>query len=616
MLERAGIDPSALRVRHEPVPAEPTHRYANGLSSELPLSAAELWKRHTSMPLVVIVYGGVGAGHDAWFRELRAEFPVHFLVPAASAESLSVPAEWFTPCGFVQDAARTRLEPVLRWVHQHWRRCDLLFVDADQSLPRAQDLLRLQHAAHAYDVDDETGIVTPGHRVDGGFHAGFDYDRRRGAFVSVGGAAPDYGQDSMPRFVLTALAHGTLVRADAVDRVLRPSSDGELATTLDEDISLFVGRAWHQGVRTLSYPTVVLARHDLPVPPVTPWHTAWLTDRRVTNAEGARRIIFVLNATSISGGIRVVFEEAEGLAVRGFDVEIWSLQGQPDWTDLAIPVTTFRSYFDMLVALRKEEAIKVATWWETQQVVWLASVTTGIPVSFAQEFEAWFYPTQPVSRAAVASSARREFDTLTTGSYQAAELGALGIDSTIVPVGYDPRLFFPLDRVERKEGTLLAVGRSFFQKNFRLTAEAWRSLGDDRPELVLFGYEPDILVDERVNYEMRPSHRRVNELYNEASAFVLTSLHEGFGLPLIEAMAAGCPVITTDSHGNRDFCVDGVNCIVVPSDDPQPLAEAITRLLGDQELRARLSAAGLRTAEDYAWPVVLDRIAEYYAGVA
>jgi glycosyltransferase involved in cell wall biosynthesis len=327
-------------------------------------------------------------------------------------------------------------------------------------------------------------------------------------------------------------------------------------------------------------------------------------------------VVFVLTATSVSGGIRAVFEIADGLADRGFDVEIWSLQTSPTWFDLRVPVRTFRSYGDLLLSLRSVDAIKIATWWETAEIVWLASVNHGLPVYLIQEFETWFYPDDPVPQAAVVASYRHEFRSLTEASYQVGELAEVGITADLIPHGYDSSVFRVLPDADRDPRTVLALGRSFFQKNFAMTVRAWQRMGEDRPPLLLFGTEPDIVQDPRVEYHERPRDAQVNELYNRATVFVQTSRHEGFCLPILEAMAAGCPVITTDSHGNRDFCIDGVNCLIVPQDDDATLADTLRRLLDDPDERARLATAGLETAARYTWPVVLDRVADYYTTLA
>jgi glycosyltransferase involved in cell wall biosynthesis len=80
-------------------------------------------------------------------------------------------------------------------------------------------------------------------------------------------------------------------------------------------------------------------------------------------------------------------------------------------------------------------------------------------------------------------------------------------------------------------------------------------------------------------------------------------------------MAAGTPVVCTDAHGNQDFCRDGENCLMV-DDDPASVRAALERLLGDPELRARLAEGGRRTAREYAWPALLDRIEEFFEEVA
>jgi glycosyltransferase involved in cell wall biosynthesis len=152
-------------------------------------------------------------------------------------------------------------------------------------------------------------------------------------------------------------------------------------------------------------------------------------------------------------------------------------------------------------------------------------------------------------------------------------------------------------------------------KNLPLTLDAWKALPEPRPELCLFGVEPELGPEHGARYVERPSDSEVNELLNEATVFVQTSTHEGFCLPALEAMATGAPVVCTDAHGNRDFCVDGENCLM-PEPTVASVSAAIGRLLHDPALRERLAAAGFLTAAEYAWERRIEALEAFYMGLA
>ena len=160
---------------------------------------------------------------------------------------------------------------------------------------------------------------------------------------------------------------------------------------------------------------------------------------------------------------------------------------------------------------------------------------------------------------------------------------------------------------------LLALGRTHPLKNLPLTIDAWQRLRAAAGAVAVRRSSPSSGPRHGARYFERPSDERVNELFNEATVFVQTSTHEGFCLPLLEAMAAGTPVVCTDAHGNRDFCRDGENCLM-PDADPESVSGAIARLLGDPELRARLGEAGLATAADYAWERRIDELEAFFSG--
>jgi glycosyltransferase involved in cell wall biosynthesis len=106
------------------------------------------------------------------------------------------------------------------------------------------------------------------------------------------------------------------------------------------------------------------------------------------------------------------------------------------------------------------------------------------------------------------------------------------------------------------------------------------------------------------------------DFYGRCDIFVFSSRGEGFGLPALEAMAIGCPVITTDSGGVRQFATHGQNCVMTPPADPPALAQAIESLVRDDARRASLREAGIATAAEYSQDAVLDRFCGYLEQLA
>src|SRR5581483_7773473 len=106
-------------------------------------------------------------------------------------------------------------------------------------------------------------------------------------------------------------------------------------------------------------------------------------------------------------------------------------------------------------------------------------------------------------------------------------------------------------------------------------------------------------LEGRVVFEHRPSDARLNELFAGAIGFVFPSLYEGFGLPVLEAMAAGLPVATSDRGSLGEVAGDAA--LRVNPDDTASIAAAMERLYGDADLRARLSAEGRARAALFPW---------------
>jgi glycosyltransferase involved in cell wall biosynthesis len=341
----------------------------------------------------------------------------------------------------------------------------------------------------------------------------------------------------------------------------------------------------------------------------------WFDRRSVHTPDGRLRVIYVTEDTGVGGGHRDIFEHLNRLQDRGHDVALYTLGEQVDWFDLQVPLHSFEDYGDLVDALDREDALKVATWWNTAAPVWHASVRRGIPVFFVQDIETSYYPESEQQRSAVLASYREEFRYMTISDWNRDRLRELRLDAELMPPGIDLETFRPLPDVRRRDDMLLAVGRTNPLKNLPLTIESWRALGAGPPELCMFGIEPELGPKYGARYVERPSDEGVNELFNQATVFVQTSTHEGFCLPPLEVMATGGAVVCTDAHGNRGFCRDGVNCLM-PEPTVESVSGAIARLLADPELRERLGRAGIETAQEYAWERRIDELDAFLRRVA
>ena len=88
-------------------------------------------------------------------------------------------------------------------------------------------------------------------------------------------------------------------------------------------------------------------------------------------------------------------------------------------------------------------------------------------------------------------------------------------------------------------------------------------------------------------------------IYNLGELFVFPSIYEGFGLPVVEAMACGTPVITADTSSLNEIAHDAAETIDPTS--TEAIAEALARVAGDSDLRADLARRGLARAAEFSW---------------
>ena len=192
----------------------------------------------------------------------------------------------------------------------------------------------------------------------------------------------------------------------------------------------------------------------------------------------------------------------------------------------------------------------------------------------------------------------------------------------VIPPGYDPALFAeaaadPFPGLPRPRVAYL--GRLAPQKDVGTLLEAFAYLPSGT-RLLLVGDGPDRAAlqrraqrfGSRVHFAGFVPHAAVPAVLQHVDLLVLPSLYEDLSSALIEAMAAGVPVVATRVGGTADLVHDGVNGLLVAPRDPVALAAAISQVLAGPTAAARLSAAARHTAAAYDWPGLARNVLDVY----
>lgn len=169
--------------------------------------------------------------------------------------------------------------------------------------------------------------------------------------------------------------------------------------------------------------------------------------------------------------------------------------------------------------------------------------------------------------------------------------------------GVDPQSYYPARGDVERHG-VGAVYHGGGVKDPELLQATFQRLNELRPELPLicFGGFPRPRRLRNVQYVRLPSLPSARDCYSRCRVWFLTSRNEGLPNPLLEAMACGCAVVSTDCGGAGDIIEHGKTGLLTPVGDSDALVSAIVRLLDDDDLRRRMVADSARTVQRFNWP--------------
>jgi phosphatidylinositol alpha-mannosyltransferase len=265
--------------------------------------------------------------------------------------------------------------------------------------------------------------------------------------------------------------------------------------------------------------------------------------------------------------------------------------------------------FLSLVVLRQSRSVNVATFHAYGGFSAAYEFGSKVMSSYAGRLH---------GRIAVSAAARHFIDRFFPGDYK------------VIPNGVDVGRFeraVPIARWQDGTKNILFVGRFESRKGLLDLLKAYRILRKTgcNCRLLVVGGGPQEREARRyimarglrgVEFLGRVSDEERDALFKTADVYCSPATgRESFGIVLLEAMAAGTAIVCSDIHGYKGVARRDREALLVPPHQPKELAAALTRVLGNDELRAAMAASGVERAEEFSWERVTAKVEDYYGFV-
>ncbi len=340
------------------------------------------------------------------------------------------------------------------------------------------------------------------------------------------------------------------------------------------------------------------------------------------------KITFLLPYADLSGGIRVVAVHARKLQEKGHVVRVFSFpQRKPSWKDRAkyflkhLRPHPWRkqgpSHLDGMGVpwkilerpgpLRDEDLpeadVLVLTWWETVEWSQDLSPSRGVPCHFVQAYEVFGGPKERVdgvlARPIFKIAVSRWLRNLLEEKFSPPGLA-------LVPNSVDLERFHAPPRGKQERPTAGLMYSSTRNKGCDLAVAAFEEARHRNPglRLVAFGKEErpeDPPLPTGTVYYPHPRQEDIPGIYASCDVWLFPGRNEGFGLPILEAMACGTPVVATPTGAAPEILEEGRG-ILVPHEDAQAMAEALLQVTGMEEETWRALSGKVREfTRRYTW---------------
>lgn len=337
------------------------------------------------------------------------------------------------------------------------------------------------------------------------------------------------------------------------------------------------------------------------------------------------KITFILPHKSMTGGLKMLVEQMKGLQKRGHNVHALLRTNDPSFPifhehmkiyinkETVIPNTELYSNYldgsDVVVAGFFDQLNELSStpypvvYWEQGYPFLFGEIPRQYNVTIQRE-----YMEQNYSRNVAILASSQLISNMLLAKFQRK--------APVLPCGIDLSIFNPKKTEKREQPTILLIcNPSVRLKGSSIALDTlervWR-LGVRFKVKWIMPYGSELPEKSYpVQCIINPSQESLASLFHDASLLLCTSLYEGFGLPPLESMASGVPVVSTKCGGIDMYAEHGKNALLFDPGDIHGLAGGIIRILYDEELKEKLINNGIKTSQKFSYENNVVQLEEY-----
>lgn len=334
-------------------------------------------------------------------------------------------------------------------------------------------------------------------------------------------------------------------------------------------------------------------------------------------------IVYVLTAIGISGGVKIILQHVNEIIQVGHRVTLVCHYPKPTWYPIKAEYIQVPFQIELAQGIPECDVI-VATYWNHIGTC----IDMGIaPVVYFEQGDTHLFDssklnttkfefikrqlTLPTNIYTVSNQAKRYLNDIYGRN---AEVFHNAINSKIFNTSIEP--------YKHDKPYFLMLGNNKLKfKGLEDIMSAYIDVKKEYPNIDLLWITPNTptnneLQDIVTKYFINPPQELISNLYKGAIGYISGSHYESFSLPPLEAMAVGCPVVSTKNNGVMEYAVDNRNSLLAGIGSIEEISSKMKLIINDSKIRNSLIEGGLEAAKQFNWNIIIPEILDYYGEIS